>query len=347
MSSAGAFDLLNPRLDLIREYESSITEGLRIGQPVDVPLGWSGVLVTTNANMVDVLKPGSHVIHPANLPLLGNHVKLGTEPGAPVGACLLLVNCSLQDLAWNDGIVVTRGRRHGMTEGSVSGTFQFRVIDPASFMRLRMREALDVAKEAGDALLEVYPQFGRCGKKAPGIARAALPDIAGWLIQANISGILSAIFEASTLSPEEVNRHRSDIQSATEESLKHGLEQSGSMLVSFQLDEIRRVVHCPCVSCGSEAAPTAYATFRRNISLFYLRFTSDLSGNFCVPCAWKTGVANNLIMLVAGWWGIIGLVLTPFFLIGNTYHLISVSCGRKRATRDPIRAEPNGWGIDP
>jgi hypothetical protein len=71
-----------------------------------------------------------------------------------------------------------------------------------------------------------------------------------------------------------------------------------------------------CENCGVES-PTHYVSFHQNIGALIMRFYRGCQGHLCKPCIHKTFWTYTAVNLTLGWWGIISLILTPFFLINN------------------------------
>jgi hypothetical protein len=71
-----------------------------------------------------------------------------------------------------------------------------------------------------------------------------------------------------------------------------------------------------CQICNVRAQ-TEFVEFRQNIGLLYVRFTRTYAGEFCAACIRSTFWRSTLITLVAGWWGVISLVMTPVILVHN------------------------------
>lgn len=71
-----------------------------------------------------------------------------------------------------------------------------------------------------------------------------------------------------------------------------------------------------CQACGTEA-PTKEVTFYQNIGLLIMRLSKTAEGAFCKRCIHKSFWEMTLITLVAGWWGMISFLVTPFFLLNN------------------------------
>lgn len=72
----------------------------------------------------------------------------------------------------------------------------------------------------------------------------------------------------------------------------------------------------PCETCGVEG-PTHHVKFEQNIGMFYARRSLTLDRDLCRPCIRRYFRSFTLTTLFLGWWGIISLLMTPFFLINN------------------------------
>jgi hypothetical protein len=72
-----------------------------------------------------------------------------------------------------------------------------------------------------------------------------------------------------------------------------------------------------CQKCGIEA-PTKYVAMYQNIGALVIRFSSSVEGNLCKNCIHSTFWTMTGINMTLGWWGMISLVVTPFFIINNT-----------------------------
>src|SRR5262245_5257007 len=76
-----------------------------------------------------------------------------------------------------------------------------------------------------------------------------------------------------------------------------------------------------CQACGRWAR-VKNVRFMQNIGALIMRFSKEINGRLCKHCInsyyWKfTGITA-----VAGWWGIISLIITPFILIINTVYFL-------------------------
>ncbi len=71
-----------------------------------------------------------------------------------------------------------------------------------------------------------------------------------------------------------------------------------------------------CQKCGVEAE-TKYVAFYQNIGLLVMRLSNSMEGNLCKSCVHGTFWQYTLVTLCFGWFGIISLIVTPFFVLNN------------------------------
>ncbi len=76
-----------------------------------------------------------------------------------------------------------------------------------------------------------------------------------------------------------------------------------------------------CQVCGVEA-PTKRVVFYQNIGALVIRFSRSIKGNLCKSCIHKSFWRFTLVNLTLGWWGIISLICTPFFIVNNLVRYI-------------------------
>lgn len=69
-----------------------------------------------------------------------------------------------------------------------------------------------------------------------------------------------------------------------------------------------------CERCGRQA-PTAQATFRTHIGLFLLFHQAKAAGSYCRICIGQLFWRATLLTLVMGWWGVLSVLITPFFTL--------------------------------
>lgn len=71
-----------------------------------------------------------------------------------------------------------------------------------------------------------------------------------------------------------------------------------------------------CQICRVDAS-TKRVVFYQNIGAVFLRFSKTLDARLCQRCIHKNFWKMTGTTLVLGWWGLISLIVTPFFLINN------------------------------
>ena len=76
-----------------------------------------------------------------------------------------------------------------------------------------------------------------------------------------------------------------------------------------------------CQVCGVEA-PTRRVEFYQNIGALVMRFRRSIKGNLCKSCIHKSFWKFTLVNLTLGWWGVISLICTPFFIVNNLVRYI-------------------------
>jgi hypothetical protein len=55
----------------------------------------------------------------------------------------------------------------------------------------------------------------------------------------------------------------------------------------------------------------------QNIGMLVARQSKTLAGDVCRDCGMRAFKSMTLTTFFLGWWGVISLILTPIFLIGN------------------------------
>lgn len=75
----------------------------------------------------------------------------------------------------------------------------------------------------------------------------------------------------------------------------------------------------PCSRCGKISAQPRFLVFHQVKSFLFFTRTSTDSGIFCPVCAERAAVAASAVTWARGWWGPLGLVLTPLALLRNLF----------------------------
>lgn len=76
-----------------------------------------------------------------------------------------------------------------------------------------------------------------------------------------------------------------------------------------------------CEACGV-TAPTKYVSFHQNIGILIMRFYEGVEGNLCRNCVNGYFWRYSLVNMTLGWWGLISLIVTPFFIINNLFYYV-------------------------
>ncbi len=89
-----------------------------------------------------------------------------------------------------------------------------------------------------------------------------------------------------------------------------------------------------CKICGRTAA-TQLVFFKENISYFVGRSERTFCGYACFGCVTKTFAAFELRTLLGTWWGVIGVLVGPPYLVSNIaeYAKSGWRFARRRAVR--------------
>jgi hypothetical protein len=96
-----------------------------------------------------------------------------------------------------------------------------------------------------------------------------------------------------------------------------------------QSGPLRPILSCKwqqCERCG-RAGNTQLVLFKANVSFFIQRRYEEISGRFCFPCATKTFVGFEVATLFLTWWGIIGLIVGPLYLLHNVLEYMMALLG--------------------
>ena len=291
--------------------------GVALGSRLTIPLGYAGVVIK-DGKPLDTLPAGDHLLEPALLPGLTQKAKsrfgVGQNPGggALLPAAVFLVPVGMPVvLPWRKQVILSKNPAYGLTYTTLEGRCTVQVADPARFCTAAFS----------------------AGGKALSTGEASPAQVAMAFLRGGMGARVGEAVQAMNLPPDQALAAREAIRSAAGQTVAQWMANVGVQCTAFDLDAVAEPDRIPCVGCGSRVAPTGYGIFRRTISLIYLRFTAQKEGNFCVPCAWKISAGYNSVMLVAGWWGIIGLIMTPVYFVQNLYHLTRIVSGPKAAPR--------------
>lgn len=298
---------------------ATAANGITIGSPLTVPDGYAALVAMSNQPH-DVVGPGEYTIDAGSFPRLAQ--KLQLRPGATAAKradiSVFLFNVTGAVFPWRARPLVTKDTTRGLTYCDLAGRCAARVADPVRFFTALQNGWGRVLKRQNGANKARLAEAA-IGKQAEVFAGQVIGEAAGQAI----SGM--------GLAPTQYAGASEQIKQAVGSAVAGALGQIGLECTGFEVAGTPQVLRAPCSKCGSATAPTAYGVYRRTISLLYIRLGAMREGNFCVPCATKVWGAYCGVMLVAGWWGIIGLILTPIYLCQNTYYLLKTVFGPKAA----------------
>jgi hypothetical protein len=81
-----------------------------------------------------------------------------------------------------------------------------------------------------------------------------------------------------------------------------------------------------CQKCAS-FEPSRYSEFRENISYIFRRQEKEYCGYLCFRCMTITYSEHTIKTLLFTWFGGIGIVLGPIYILGNTYTFLKNALG--------------------
>jgi len=79
-----------------------------------------------------------------------------------------------------------------------------------------------------------------------------------------------------------------------------------------------------CDQCGREKS-VALVTFKQNVSYLFQRSERKFSARLCLSCMTMRFLQFELVTAVGTWWGLIGCILGPYFLLINILEYLSGS----------------------
>jgi len=334
---------------VISPIDSSFGPGIVPGSAITVAAGTAVVFAHKGAAM-DVLTEGVHSVDSSTLPELAKRVNMQTFGArAPIDAAGYVVSLEPVTVDWDSGVMISMNRQYGLTFSTIAGRATFQVSNPAAFVTSMLREASELGKVKGDKMAQLFPTFlkGKATKYSTQFAQKNLPNLGETLAEVWTEILVYQAVQKLKINPSELQESKDALYQASGQAIAGWMYQHGATLAGFSVDKIGDVRRAACVQCKSETAPTAYAIFRRNISLFYVRFNTQREGNFCVPCALKASALDNCVMLVAGWWGIIGLVLSPCYFVLNIVNFIGVLTAKKASTSGEPNTTQSSWPSTP
>ena len=324
-----------PAPELIYLIAETRTHGTTIRSPLSVPPGYAA-LIAIGGRPYDVVGPGDYIIGEQHFPQIAQKFKL--QPGQPfnkpVDLSVYLMNVTGVSVPWRATPVVTKSHAFGLQYCDISGRCSMRVNDPAAFYTTLVKE------------------WGRILKKQPAAVRAKWASVstgqqAEVFVGTSVEISIAASLESSKYDPKTTAWPPITMEQTVSTAAVMALQAAGLQCLGFELDPVPPLQRAPCAKCGAADVPTAYGIYRRTISLLYVRFGAKREGNFCLSCAAKVSAMYNCVMLVCGWWGYVGIVLTPIYLTQNCFNFLRSAFGTRIAAGAAPVAVANQAGVWP
>jgi len=74
-----------------------------------------------------------------------------------------------------------------------------------------------------------------------------------------------------------------------------------------------------CEGCRRQG-PVLPVSYRQNTGMLVMRRSQVAAGTLCRACSGRLFTKMTLHTFFLGWWGMISLVVTPFFLLNNLWY---------------------------
>lgn len=311
---------------------------LIVGSSIVIPDGYGG-LVIAKEKICGILPTGSFTIDAAGLPELGRILRLkpGESPRKPQPISVVLVRYTTFDLRWSARPLITNNVAHGMTYCELSGTASICVNNPVAFYQELLASISKIGKQ-------ITPETRKM------VNEMTLDQQAHLVIDGMIADSAGAVLAQSKIAPQELGAAFGQIHQSIITEMATRLLSLQATCYALNVDNIPEAKRAPCARCGSPTALTHFGIFRRNLSLLYIRYGTKREGNFCVRCALIQSTLYNSAMLVCGWWGYIGIILTPIYFIQNIFNFCRIAFGPKIAAIGPddnCLNQENAWPPSP
>ena len=108
---------------------------------------------------------------------------------------------------------------------------------------------------------------------------------------------------------------------------------NGKLPANFLTGEMKKMI---CQLCGVEAA-TKYVEFYQNIGMLVMRQSRSIKDELCKKCINEYFTKFTLTTAAVGWFGMISMIVTPFFILNNVIRF----CGTIGMSKPREAAPPN------
>ncbi len=316
-------------LELIRPIASSDSRGAPVGIAVEVPAGRT-LLVLHQGKVADARPPGSYVLGPEWVPRaqvvpasVGGQ-KILSEVTLYLLRTELITNCP-----WTSVIPYPSGPWRALLRCHAQGRITFQLTDPRVFFEGLFKELREVGQDQG---MQSF-KLAQPSRNGVSFATEHIGSMADGVIQ-NLA-VTSTIEECSRTPPRNlgtgtmVSSLPADQQMRILAQLARDAPTLGITVTDYHLDRLSRPEPVPCAACGTVGKVTGKGTFHWNVSLFVVRYQGSKEGPFCKACALVSWLGSTALTVVAGWWGVIGLLVSPFLIMINLYHLLHILCRQR------------------
>jgi hypothetical protein len=303
---------------LIEEFGTTVADGVPVGLILHVPSDRYAVVVQ-NGRVAYGFDGGEYELTSERAPLLKLRRSSYETKAAHFDAAIYLVLVGqIAPLAWESEVVGSPGGSEGLALGTVRGTVSAHIVEPLRLFQTLYGALAQAGGEQAEMRSFQLAQPGREGR------RFATENVAG-TGEAIVAGLVEdAVTRAAAslkLTPDRAWAERDLFAQSAGRASEMALREAGLALDSFTIESVSEAHPAPCSECGTDHAPTADAAFQYNASFLFVRFWARKPGRYCASCALKAGLGYTALTAVCGWWGLIGLFLTPVFIGMNLYNL--------------------------
>lgn len=312
-------DLTVP-INLVEELWNSSIYGIPEGHLCEVYSGWCAVIVQ-EGNILYVLPPNTYLLTRDTFPLLPY---LMPQPGMPpmLRGTIYLIRTEDVTLFWEQPMVSKAHWTHGASLENIRGRYSVRILNPPQFITAVYRRLYEAAVESGKTGL--YQGLFQSSQPTmdPTLAAASqLSAEANRFAAPLLAKAISAMEIKLRYGKRTLTQDLETVQNEIGTIIAPHLNAGGVQLQLLTIDGVSERASVPCEACGSDALPTGKVVFSSNISLFVVRFMRSNSGCFCTLCALKYFFQHTTITVFAGWWGVIGAILSPILIGSNCVNM--------------------------
>ncbi len=304
-------------VDFVQELWMSSTNGLPQGETLDVPMN-SCALIVHNGGIFYVLEPNRYLLTADNFPLLKPRRASKGLPPMLEGTLYLIRTDDINNIPWEQSVITTAHWYEGAPYEIVKGQYGVRIVNPPQFFQSIYSRLKATATET--APMKSF-RLARPEADAKEFVATNLVAEANLFVSPILENTLLLALHKHNRPQEPITSHQETLQNEIGSLLAPKIEAHGVHILSFSVDSIATPASLPCQSCGSNERPTSNLGFYSNVSLLVVRYMRVQKGYFCSRCALKYFLGYTALTLVMGWWGLIGLFISPVFIIMNLVNM--------------------------